>query len=265
MDVVTRPKQEYYRRADAQMDRHLPASSSYSIQDKIVLTCRMLADDGHASGLAGQITTRGETPNTFWTQRFGLGIDEISADNLILVDEDLNVLEGSGMPNPANRFHAWIYRARPHVKCIIHTHPFWCSALSMLEEPLVVSHMDTTALFDDCAFLPSWPGVPFGDEEGRLISEALGDKRAVLLTHHGQLVACREIEEAAVLAMTIEKAAKLQMAARASGTIKPIEPELGREAHAFKLKPRSYNAWFAYYARKTLKRDPDCLNRMLST
>ena len=259
MDIVTRPKSEYYRRADAQMEQHLSGPSTYSIKEKIVLACRMLANDGHASGLAGQITTRGEKPNTFWTQQYGLGIDEIGVDNLLLVDDDLNVLEGNGMPNPANRFHTWIYRARPTVKCIIHTHPFWCSALSMLEEPLVVSHMDTTGLFDDCAFLPSWPGVPFGDEEGRVISDALGDKRAVLLTHHGQLVACSEIEEAAVLAMTMEKAAKLQMAARASGTIKPIEDRLGREAHTLKLKPKSYNAWFAYYARQTLKSDPNCL------
>jgi L-fuculose-phosphate aldolase len=130
----------------------------------------------------------------------------------------------------------------------------------MLEEPLVVSHMDTTHLYEDCAFLPSWPGVPFGDEEGRVISEALGDKRAVLLTHHGQLVACGGVEEAAVLALTIENAAKLHMAARAVGEIQPVEPHLGREAHAYKIKPKSYLATLAYYARKTLNTDADCLS-----
>jgi L-fuculose-phosphate aldolase len=260
MNEITRPKDVYYKRSDEQMARHLPGETNFSLRQKLALTCRMLANDGHGSGLAGQITARGENPDTFWTQSFGLGMDEISAKNLLLVDNDLNVLDGSGMPNPANRFHIWIYRARPEVKCIIHTHPFWCSALSMLEEPLVVSHMDTTALFDDCSFLPSWPGVPFGDEEGRVISEALGDKRAVLLTHHGQLVACGAVEEAAVLALTIEKAAKLHMAARAVGQIQPIEPHLGREAHALKMKPKSYLAHFAYHVRQTLKTDADCIN-----
>ncbi|MDO2305726.1 class II aldolase/adducin family protein, partial [Escherichia coli] len=38
-----------------------------------------------------------------------------------MVDEDLNVLHGHGMANPANRFHSWVYRARPDVNCIIHT------------------------------------------------------------------------------------------------------------------------------------------------
>ena len=260
MNHVTRPKEVYYQRSDEQAAKYLPGETTFSLRQKIALTCRMLANDGHASGLAGQITARGDDPSTFWTQSFGLGMEEMSAQNLLLVDGDLNVIEGHGMPNPANRFHIWIYRARPEVKCIIHTHPFWCSALSMLEEPLVISHMDTTHLYEDCAFLPSWPGVPFGDEEGRVISEALGDKRAVLLTHHGQLVACGGVEEAAVLALTIENAAKLHMAARSVGEIKPIEPHLGREAHAYKIRPKSYLATFAYYARKTLITDADCLN-----
>jgi L-fuculose-phosphate aldolase len=56
----------------------------------VALTCRALFDGGHDSGLAGQITARAEQPGTFYTQRLGLGFDEITAGNLLLVDEDLN-------------------------------------------------------------------------------------------------------------------------------------------------------------------------------
>lgn len=83
---------------------------------------------------------------TFLTQRLGLGFDEITETNLLLVDKDLTVLEGTGMANPANRFHSWIYRARPDVNCIVHTHPLPCAALSMLEVPLQVSQMDIAPL-----------------------------------------------------------------------------------------------------------------------
>ena len=51
----------------------------------------------------------------------------------------------------------------------------------MIGEPLVVSHMDTCVLYENCAYLAEWPGVPIGDEEGRIISEGLGDKEAILL------------------------------------------------------------------------------------
>ncbi len=195
-----------------------------------------------------------------WTQRFGVGLDETTVSNLILIDEDVNIIKGVGMPNPANRFHSYIYRARPDVMCIAHTHPPHVSALSMLNEELVISHMDTMTLYEDCAFLPEWPGVPVGDEEGVIISEALKDKHAIMLAHHGQLVACADVPAAAMLAVTIERAAKIQMLARAVGAIKPVNPEIARDAYKMMTKPKMFRAIFEYYARGVVARHPECLS-----
>jgi len=236
------------------------ADSTLITRAKIALTCRALFDAGHDSGLAGQITARAERPGTYHTQQLGLGFDEITEDNLLLVDEDLNVLEGTGMANPANRFHSWIYRARPDVNCIVHTHPFHVAALSMLEVPLIVSHMDVTPLYDDCAFLADWPGVPVGNEEGEIITAALGDKKAILLAHHGHVIAGASVEEACSLAILIERAAKLQLAAMAAGTVAELPPALAREAHDWTLTPKRSQANFAYYARRALARHPDALS-----
>ncbi|QNI06605.1 aldolase [Mycobacterium kubicae] len=256
--TFTDSKAELMRRAQDRLAAH-DAESQLSTRQKLALTCRALFDAGHDSGLAGQITARAEQPGAYYTQRLGLGFDEITEDNLLLVDEDLNVLDGDGMANPANRFHSWIYRARRDVQCIVHTHPFHVAALSMLEVPLVVSHMDTTPLYDDCAFLPDWPGVPVGNEEGAIITAALGDKKAVLLAHHGQVVAGASIEEACSLAVLIERAAKLQLAAMAAGTVKELPEALAREAHDWTLTPARSRANFAYYARRALQRHPDAL------
>jgi len=124
---------------------------------------------------------------------------------------------------------------------------------------LVVSQMDTTPLYDDCAFLADWPGVPVGNEEGQIISAALGDKKAVLLAHHGQLVAGVSVEEACSLAVLIERAAALQLAAMAAGPIKELPERLAREAHDWTLRPQRSQANFAYYARRALTRHPDVL------
>ncbi|WP_068054936.1 aldolase [Nocardia xishanensis] len=251
-------KSELMTMATRSMQTEL-SPGDWNDRQKIALTCRALYDAGHDSGLAGQISARGTEPGTFLTQRLGLGFDEITEANLLLVDEDLTVLEGAGMANPANRFHSWIYRARPDVNCIVHTHPLHCAALSMLEVPLQVSQMDIAPLYDDCAFLPDWPGVPVGNEEGEIISAALGDKRAILLAHHGQLVVGATIEEACSLAHLIERAARLQLLAMAAGEIKPLPPRLAREAHDWTLTPRRSQANFAYYARKALRNHPDAI------
>jgi L-fuculose-phosphate aldolase len=253
-------KQTLMQRALDGLSTHVE-DSALTARQKLALTCRALFDAGHDSGLAGQITARAERPGTYYTQRLGLGFDEITDQNLLVVDEDLNVLDGHGMANPANRFHSWIYRARPDVQCIVHTHPFHVAALSMLEVPLMVSQMDIAPLYDDCAFLADWPGVPVGNEEGEIISAALGDKKAILLAHHGHVVAGASIEEACSLAMLIERAAKLQLAAMSAGTIAALSPRLAREAHDWTLRPKRSQANFAYYARRALRNHPDALTQ----
>lgn len=259
LDTTPGPSKKTHMERSLQDMQRWITDSTLSLREKVAVTCRVLYDAGHDSGLAGQITAR-EDDGTFWTQRLGLGFDEVTADNLVHVDEDLNVLDGEGMPNPANRFHAWIYRARPDVHCIVHTHPLHIAALSMLEVPLQVSQMDIAPLFDDCAFLADWPGVPVGDEEGEIISAALGDKRAALLAHHGQVVAASSVEEACSLAVLIERAARLQLLAMSAGEIKELPPALAKEAHDWTLSPKRSQANFAYYARKALRHHPDALS-----
>lgn len=223
-------------------------------REKIVLAARILAAKGHDSGLAGQITARNAGMHGFITQKFGVGFDEIELDDLLHVDDELNVLEGSGMPNPANLFHAYIYRMRPDVMCIIHTHPLHTSALSMLGIPLVIAHMDTCGLYDDVAFLSQWPGVPVAKNEGEIIAAALGHKRAILLAHHGLLIAAHSVEEACVLAIQFERAAELQLLARAAGKIQEIEAHLGKEAHDWLLAKPRVQATFYNHAKCVIRR-----------
>lgn len=257
-NTLAMSKQELVAIAQKRLDEEV-GESAWTMRQQLALACRILYDSGHDSGLAGQITCRAQQPDTFYTQQLGLGFDEIASSNLIEVDQDLRVLSGRGIPNPANRFHTWIYRQRPDVNCIIHTHPTHVAALSMLEVPLVVSHMDTCPLYDDCAFLETWPGVPVGNEEGEIIANALGDKRAILLAHHGQLIAAKSIEEACVLALLIERAAKLQLLAMAAGTIKPLPAALANDAHDWISTDKRNAVTFNYFARRALRQHADCL------
>ncbi|MFV8780972.1 aldolase [Microbulbifer sp. SA54] len=251
-DTMMLDKETLVQNAREKMTRHL-AMPDWSLREKIALTCRILFGEGHDSGLAGQITARAEAPGTYYTQRLGLGFDEINASNLLVVDEDLELVAGEGMPNPANRFHSWIYRSRPDVNCIVHTHPLHISALSMLARPLRIAHMDTCLLHDDVALLEKWPGVPVGNGEGEIIAGVLGNKRAALLAHHGLVVACRSVEEACVIAIQCERAAKLQLLAESAGAIQEIDSVLATEAHDWVLQEKRIQATFAYFARRALR------------
>lgn len=252
-------KAAYHARVEREMADFV-APSGWSIKQKTALACRMLAQEGHWRGLAGQITARAEQPGTYWTLAFGAGYDEATAGTLVQVDDDLHPIGTKTMPNPATRFHIWVYRQRPDVNCIVHTHPPAVSALSMTGEELVVAHMDATPFHEDCAYLRDWPGLPIADNEGEIISNALGNKRAIILAHHGLLTAGASVEEAAVMAIWLEHAAEMQLRARAIGPIVPVRPELAREAHDFLVKPKVINLTFEYFARRALRADPNCLS-----
>lgn len=245
-----REKSYFDQRATSDMARHLRIVER-GTRETMAFACRILAMTGQEAGLAGQISVRSERPGAYWTLRFGLGFDEATPDDFIEVDRDLKVLSGEGMANPATRFHLWVYDARPDVNSIIHTHSPWASALAAARQPLVIAQMDMTPLHKDCAFLGEWPGVPIADQEGVIISEALGNKRAIILAHHGYLTAGKNCEEATYLSVYLERAARMQIRAQAFGPLTPVDDELAAEAHDYLLKDSIVRATFNYWARQT--------------
>jgi L-fuculose-phosphate aldolase len=219
------------------------------IEEQLTLACRILAGEGHESGLAGQVTARADQPGAWWTLPFGCGFDEAAPGRMVLVDENLQPLQGGAPPNPGVRFHLWIYRRRPDVRAIVHTHAPYASALSCTASALKTIHMDS-AMLHGTAHLPEWPGVPLGDDEGRIISAALGEAKTILLANHGLLAAGASIEEATYLAVFFERAARMQLRAMAAGGFREVEPRLAEEARAFLLQPQIVRLTFAYWARR---------------
>jgi L-fuculose-phosphate aldolase len=254
-----RDKAHFMDRVSREMEQDL-RESSLSTEESLAACCRILAREGHESGLAGQVSARAQgnnaTPGTFWTLQFGYGFEEATAERMTLVDEDLKPISerstttgGGGRPNPGTRFHIWIYRKRPDVQAIVHTHAPSASALSCTSSPLRTIHMDG-AMLHGTAHLAEWPGVPVADDEGRIISAALGGAKTILLANHGLLAAGASVEEATYLAVFFERAARMQLAAMAAGGCREVKPELAAEAREFLLQPSIVRGTFAYWARR---------------
>jgi L-fuculose-phosphate aldolase len=242
-----RSKAHFIERVSREMDADLPLLKG-SAQELLAACCRILAAENHESGLAGQVTARADKPGTFWTLQFGYGFEEATAKRMALVDEDLKPLKG-GRANPGVRFHVWIYDKRPDVQAIVHTHAPYASALACTSSSLKTIHMDS-AMLHGTAHLPEWPGVPVADDEGRIISGALGGAKSILLANHGLLTAGNSIEEATYLAVFFERAARMQLRAMAAGGFREVKPELAEEAREFLLQPSIVRGTFAYWARR---------------
>jgi len=232
------------------------ADRDWTVSLKIALSCRKLAIEGHAQTLAGHVTARGEN-GTIWANQLLGGFATLCQSTVIRVNDNLDVIEGNGIPNPGMRFHQWVYKARPDINSIVHTHPPYTSALAMTGKELVVAHMDATMFYNDCAYLAEWPGVPLADKEGQIISEALGNKKSILLANHGLLTTGKTLEEAVYLAIQFERAARLQLLAESIGKIKTIKEEYAQEAHDFLLSEGVVLGQFYSWADQLYKEQPD--------
>src|ERR1051326_4597493 len=255
-DVTTLPAGASSRLGELYNEATLAADPGWTDAEKITLACRILAADGHDTIVPGLITVRTANPDTFLTLPMGLGLDEVTPDRVLTVDKNLNVLRGDGKPPKAVGFLIRMHQLRPDVHCGVHTHAAYTAALSMVGEPLAVAHMDATMFYGDCAYLTEWPGNPVTELEGQHISRALGTKRAILLSNHGLATVGMSIEEATWMAVCFERAARMQIRARAIGPLSMIDSEFAKDAHDYMTDPSMVATQFRRFARRVLRQQP---------
>ncbi|HEX7967486.1 MAG TPA: class II aldolase/adducin family protein [Stellaceae bacterium] len=154
----------------------------------------------------------------FLINPFGLAFEEVTASNLVKIDLDGKVIGDSSYPVNAAGFtiHSAVHAARPEVGCVIHLHTEAGMAVSMLEGGLLP--LTQTAMFfhGNIAF-HDYEGIALNLEERERLVRDLGDKAVMILRNHGTLVAGRSIGEAFVTMFLLEKAARAQLRAMASG------------------------------------------------
>jgi L-fuculose-phosphate aldolase len=221
--------------------------------EKLVVAAKTLFNHGHSS-LSGQITVRDQkNTSNFWVNIYGYAFNEYDESKFVLVDQNLNVLQNNNniIVSAANQFNAHIYAARSDINAIIHTHPMYTTALSMIGENLEIGHMDYMALYDDVSYLEFWPGIPFDStKEGPLIVKTLKNKNNILLASHGLISVGKTIEEALYRAIHFELAAKAQILALSTGKkIKKTHRLISEEARNYRISQGPVNRHFEYFAR----------------
>ncbi len=114
---------------------------------------------------------------------------------------------GTRQPSSEWRFHLDILQARPDVHAVVHAHPPYCTSLSILEQRIPPIHyMVAVAGGSDirCA-----PYATFGtDELSKNAVQALTDRKACLLAHHGMISTGTSLDKAMWLAVEVETLAR---------------------------------------------------------
>lgn len=185
---------------------------------KLVLACNILAAEGHSDITLGHVTSRLPGDYRVYMKPSGLGLEEVTAEDIIMIDLDGNLLAGNRKRHSEYPIHTEIYRQRPEVNCVVHTHPPYATALGATGETIrPVSHEGV--LFSGVPIFQETTRLIRRPEQGRAVARCLGRHRAVLLQNHGVVVVGESIEQATVYAILLEKAVRVQLLAGLHGPV----------------------------------------------
>lgn len=167
----------------------------------------------------------------FLLNPFPYTYDEVTASNLIRVDVDGNVVDGSkDQPNKAGFvIHGAIHAARPDVQCVLHTHTPSGIAVSALECGLLPLCSEAACFYEMVGY-HDIEGIVLDLDERERVVENLGDKPVLILRNHGLLVAAPSIPTAFSMMWILIDACEAQIRAMSAGQpLKLIPPEIARK------------------------------------
>src|SRR6266700_8199990 len=107
------------------------------IKQTMIWAGRVLVNEGQDDFTRGHISMRlPDDPSRFFMKPHSVGLDELTMENILTIDLDGNVVAGKARRHSEVYIHSEIFKARPDVHSVIHTHPPYAVALSASGRPL---------------------------------------------------------------------------------------------------------------------------------
>ena len=180
----------------------------------IPLACRVLERAGQGDMVWGHVSMRDAGGRGVWIKGSELGFDEVTEDDVILLGWDGEILEGQAARHVEYPIHTEIMAARPDVNAVVHTHPIHAIAFAATGWPLLaLSHETRHFVPPDIPRFRRTSDVVRSPELGQALSEELGERRAILMPHHGITTTGANVGEAVAAAQQLERACQIALLA----------------------------------------------------
>lgn len=207
----------------------------------IAAACRVLQAAGQGDMVWGHVSVRDADGRGLWLKGSGLGFDEVTAADCVLLSWSGEILSGRAGRHVEYPIHTELMAARPDIGGIVHTHPLYSVAFAAQGRPLrALSH-------EGAQFVP--PDIPrfttTGDlintaQLGRDLAQVLGDGRAVLMPRHGIVTVAPTLGDAVGAAVHLERACQLELLAGPEAEGSSAEEAEGKRNRA---RNRFRTAW----------------------
>jgi len=175
-----------------------------------------LPENGLVMGTSGNVSGRDE--DLVVIKPSGVDYEELSPDNLVVVDMNGDVVEGDLKPSVDTAAHLHIYKAIEGLNGVVHTHSTYATGFAAMDRPVPLYLTEQADLFGEEISVSDY--VPPGDEAigQQFADKASGGKlKAILMKQHGVFTAGPTPMHALKAAVTVEHSAKVAYVAETGG------------------------------------------------
>lgn len=197
------------------------------------IVCRQnkaLSENGLVLWTSGNVSARDPETGYIVIKPSGVLFCDLTPESLIIVDVNGNKIEGALNPSVDTASHLYVYRHRPDVNGIVHTHSPYATSFAIQGESLKIYTTTSAAVFG--GEIPVSDFATIGEEEiGREIVEKIGDREAILIRNHGVFTIGKDSEKALKNAVILEETAQSVHYAMCRGPVNPLPDEIVKRGY----------------------------------
>ena len=175
------------------------------LREQVAWSCRILAMGGHGDYTLGHVSARAAGGEHILMKPNGLGLEEVAPGDVLALDLEGAKLSGAGPIHLEYVLHTEIYKARPDVGAVVHTHPPYATAFGATDATLELLNHDAVLFREGLAYFDDTAELIVRPEQGAAVAAALGDKRVLVMRGHGLIVTGETVPWATYAALTLER------------------------------------------------------------
>ena len=185
-------------------------------REDVVRYCQKLIQAGLTKGTGGNISIYQRSQQLLAISPSGIDYFETEPADVVVLDLDGNIVDGSRKPSSEHELHRIFYAGRDDIDAIVHTHSVYATVLATLRERLPASNylIALAGLDVRCADYASFGTIALAEAA----FDAMKDRKAVLMANHGLLAGGNDVLNAFNIAQEIEHCAEVYVKARSIGT-----------------------------------------------
>ncbi len=201
-----------------------------AIREELVKLNQELPKNHLVTWTSGNVSIRDKETGYVAIKPSGVMFEDLTAEDMVVLDLEGKIVEGKRKPSSDTASHLYIYRYRPDVFGVVHTHSNYATAFAAIGKPIPVY---LTAQADEFGGPIPCGGFALigGEQIGKVVIESIGSSPAIILKNHGVFTVGPSGRDAVKAAIMVEDVARTIWLAKQLGEPEEIPPDMVEKLH----------------------------------